>query len=398
MSTRLKRNLSVLFILIVLVLTFGLRIETLKTKEDRSLNSSLSFQSSTKLSSNQVIIPSVPIHYQINEYYCGPASLEMIFDYYGPDISQDEIAEVARTYEAEGGTYSFELRRAAHFSHLSMSNGLVIPGHIVGYTNRKIGYAVFESNLQNTTCLKYLIDEGFPILVMTWSSLSKIYKHFRVVVGYTYDYFEIITFILHDPGIGPFYEMEYTEFIELWESNGNWSLLVSPWIVNVTYPEKVDSGSNFLISAIIEYPCPKYFNYNKYPATSCYAKIILPSGYHLTPGENITKQLNNGTLKPNDIAYCQWNVTTGSENKKGKFKLEISGKINGIVQEHYFFRKYSYIDYIGATNKFIIEIVGGFPTKLVIIAYSSSIGAIGVCIPIIYYLKRYNKRKNSLNN
>ncbi|MFX1324707.1 MAG: hypothetical protein ACFE8N_07115 [Promethearchaeota archaeon] len=168
--------------------------------------------------------------------------------------------------------------------------------------------------------------------------------------------------------------------------------------MNVTYLAKVKSGSTFLISAMIEYPCPKYFDYNKFPATSCHVEINLPSGYYLTPRENITKQLNNSTLKPKDVAYCQWNITAGSENKKGTFNLEICGKINGMVQEHYFFRKYSYTDCIGKTNKCLIEITGGFPTKLVIIASSSSIGTISICVPIVYYFKRSNKRKKSINN
>jgi hypothetical protein len=39
----------------------------------------------------------VPFHYQDIEYYCGPAALQMVFDYYGEDINQSEIADVART-------------------------------------------------------------------------------------------------------------------------------------------------------------------------------------------------------------------------------------------------------------------------------------------------------------
>jgi hypothetical protein len=78
----------------------------------------------------------VPFHYQDTDYYCGPACLEMVFDYYGEDINQSEIADVARTIgEPLYSTFTDELRRAAHFSNLSTSMGAEIPDYnITGYT------------------------------------------------------------------------------------------------------------------------------------------------------------------------------------------------------------------------------------------------------------------------
>ncbi|GAF97301.1 unnamed protein product, partial [marine sediment metagenome] len=146
-----------------------------------------------------------------------------------------------------GGTYTFELRRAAHFSDNSISKGLVIPDHIIGYSKRSIGYAAFKNELQNTTCLKELIDDGYPILIITWSSLAKEYRHFRVVVGYTIESNEITNFIINDPWIGPGYHMEHDYFVELWASDANWSLCVCPWDVNVSYPSTIPVDTSFLI-------------------------------------------------------------------------------------------------------------------------------------------------------
>jgi hypothetical protein len=72
---------------------------------------------------------SVIWHGQRNGYYCGPASLEMVFDYYGEDISQQQIAKVARS-DLFGGTYPDDLRRAAQFS---------------GYSARSYGYSASET-------------------------------------------------------------------------------------------------------------------------------------------------------------------------------------------------------------------------------------------------------------
>ncbi len=49
-------------------------------------------------------ITGVPQHKQINGLDCGPAALEIMFDYWGVDINQKSIADVART--SSMGTYN----------------------------------------------------------------------------------------------------------------------------------------------------------------------------------------------------------------------------------------------------------------------------------------------------
>lgn len=77
---------------------------------------------------------SVPYHAQPNGYYCGPASLEMVFDFYGVDIPQIEIADVERT--SFDGTYTFDMVRAAHFSNMSTSVGRASPLNFTGYSSK----------------------------------------------------------------------------------------------------------------------------------------------------------------------------------------------------------------------------------------------------------------------
>ncbi len=135
---------------------------------------------------------SVPFHYQNDIYYCGPAALEMVFDYYGEDIPQTEIADAARTHP--NVTYIDELRRAAHFSNLSTSLGDEMPGNVTGYSARKIGYAAFEQGGLTLDDLKTLISKGQPLIVLMWWTPSKVYGHYRVAIGYNETH--IIT---HDP-------------------------------------------------------------------------------------------------------------------------------------------------------------------------------------------------------
>ena len=98
-----------------------------------------------------IVIPvenhiNVPFYYQDKDYYCGPACLQMVFNYYGENISQYEIAGVARTIgDPVDSTFTDELGRAGHFSNLSTSMGDELPYNITGYTLRSLGYAAFES-------------------------------------------------------------------------------------------------------------------------------------------------------------------------------------------------------------------------------------------------------------
>ncbi|MEM3703964.1 MAG: C39 family peptidase, partial [Candidatus Bathyarchaeia archaeon] len=134
----------------------------------------------------------VPFYYQVKTYYCGPAALQMVFDYFGENVSQFEIADVARTIPYV--TYTDELRRAAHFSDMSTSMGSEMPENITGYSARKLGYAAFEMFSMTLDDLKALIDRDFPvILLMRWIP-GEPYGHYRVAVGYNATHV-----FLHDP-------------------------------------------------------------------------------------------------------------------------------------------------------------------------------------------------------
>jgi hypothetical protein len=388
------KNKSVLFaIFITLNLALGMRYLTIEKPNDshNNLISTSNLNSPLNTAADQVLIQNVPQHYQINNYYCGPAALEMIFDYYGTDISQDEIADVARTYLPNGGTYWGDMRRAGHFSDLSQSRGWEMPGSINGYTKRKIGYASFETYLNNASCLKDLIDSGYPILIITWSSGAHEYKHFRVVTGYIHQDGEILSFILNDPSIGHDYVMDFDYFVDLWSAIANWSLFVRPWSIQITYPPTVQINSNFIVEVSIQYPCPIYFDPLDYPASNSKITINLPNGFLLSSGENKTKPLNSGTMHGRDSSTIQWNVTSGSTNIDGVISIEAYGKVSGSVTICGPMPSYSYTDNIGVVKQIPIIITGGFPTEIVIIVSTASVGAIAT-VAVVLILRRKGKR------
>lgn len=243
---------------------------------------------STFSSNSSAVYLSVPFHYQNKGYYCGPAALEMVFDYYGEDIPQTEIAEVARTHPNE--TWYDELRRAAHFSNLSTSLGDEMPNNITGYSARKTGYAAFERWGLTIDDLKTLINKGEPLIVLMWCTPSKVYGHYRVVVGYNETH---IT--MHDPWNkdlwggtygGANVSMTYSTFLDLWEYFSNWGFWIHPWNIELQTPSTVSKGEDFEVTANITYPCFAPLDLMGSLAYSCEATIKLQEGLELVLGEN----------------------------------------------------------------------------------------------------------------
>jgi len=272
----------------------------------------------------------VPFYYQVKTYYCGPAALQMVFDYFGENVSQFEIAEVARTVRYV--TYTDELRRAAHFSNMSTSMGSEMVENITGYSARKLGYAAFEMFDMTLDDLKALINSDFPvILLMRWVP-EEPYGHYRVAVGYNATHI-----FLHDPWNnvkwggdygGPYLPMNYTFFNEMWDYSGHWGLFVSPWNVEVEAPSNVYVGQSFTVTATVSYPCPPQTPIYIYEASSCNATIFSPEGLVLAEGESPTKNL--GVIYASNTTQTSWRIKV---EHPGNFSIlvEAEGIISGYV-------------------------------------------------------------------
>jgi hypothetical protein len=281
----------------------------------------------------------VPYHHQITDYDCGPAALEEVFNYYGPDVPQGQIMDVARTTSA--GTYDMDVVRAAQFSNLSSTTESQIRElhPFTGYPARSLGYAALQCYGMSIEELKAVIAAGYPVMVLTsW--------HFRVAVGYTDQYI-----IFQDPYYGSLYEMTYAAFSSDWDYSDHEGMLVCPWQVQISNPHNVMPGDTFTVDATVTYPQPYPFQSGfACTATSVNATITLPSGLTLAPGETAQKTCES-MFEPGQSFTVSWQVQCQS---LGGYSIgvEAEGLVDGGMSPEppTYTQGYSYQDRIGGTN------------------------------------------------
>lgn len=290
---------------------------------------------------------SVPFYFQTETYYCGPAALQMVFDYHGENVSQLEIADVART--VPDVTYTEELRRAVHFSSLSTSQGSEMNGSVTGYMKRKLGYGAFEKSGMSINDLRSLITQNLPVILLMRWELGQEYGHYRVAIAFNQTHI-----FLHDPwnkpewgGLygGPNLAMNYSFVDTMWDYSNHWALIVAPWKLIVGTPNAILANDRFEVTVSLTYTKPPLTPVDAYPASSCLAKIALSEGLALAGDENATKSLKN--LQAGETAQTQWTLET-SHPGSYSFNVSAEGKISGIVPERSGVGfEYSYQDLIG---------------------------------------------------
>jgi uncharacterized protein YvpB len=144
-------------------------------------------------SSSVTNVLNVPYHRQVTTYSCGDASAEMMLNYYGVDVDQYAIIDVARTTNT-AGSLVVDIDRALRFSKMSspplVGNLVPYPGKLPtkGYTGRPYGL-ITSVQRNNRTCwiedLKAVVQGGNPVGVLMFFDLTPPREgHFRVVIGY----------------------------------------------------------------------------------------------------------------------------------------------------------------------------------------------------------------------
>jgi hypothetical protein len=293
-------------------------------------------------------IADVPYHQQLTDWWCGPASLEMVFDYCGPDVSQSEIAGVANQAEAYG-VYADDLMRAAHFSSKSTS---VQDPALHGYTARSTGYAATSNFWENGsalydrryTDLKSMVSQNIPVLALTWYSSASHSGHFRVVKGYNDG---MNALIVNDPWYtgspaGPDVVFNQNEFVDnLWTYSDRWAMTSSPWTVDVSKPGNVSAGQNFTVNASVNYPGPDPMD-GQYSASGTVATIDA-EGFQVTSGS--TTQSVYGLSSSGSTGNTSWNVRALGAGKTDGISVSSQGLVSGSTR-----RQGSYSDYIGGTG------------------------------------------------
>ena len=322
-------------IIVLMLLLFGMLITAFNVQFVRVsgiVYTDFAERSLKECRNTKVHVIEVPWHSQLKWYYCACASLEMIFDYWGPDVSQYEIANAMWTNSKFGGTAFEAIVRGAHFSNVSTSLGGDEPSHnVTGYGTRGLGYAGFIANSLTLDELKTLIDSDYPIIIRIGTTGYNF--HVVVVVGYNDTAEEII---IHDPLSGPYQHYNYSYFMsEMWYapwfSPGGWAAFVAPWNVSINVPSDIKIDGNFTVNATINYLAPKPFAMNlEYPAVSANATIILPNGISLAPGEDYTKTLLNGTFFPRNSTTISWRLIANNYTEQDAISVIAQGTVSGI--------------------------------------------------------------------
>src|SRR3989338_3141324 len=141
------------------------------------------------------LLPVKPFQETLFKSMCGPASLKMVFDYYGIEKSEQEIAKLAGTTD-ELGTDDQGIKKAAE----------------------KLGFKVEIKNKGIFEDIQKWLDEKVPVIVNWFTRGRADYEdsevadgHYSVVVGLDEEFI-----YLQDPEIGKLRKIAREDFIKVW--------------------------------------------------------------------------------------------------------------------------------------------------------------------------------------
>ena len=141
------------------------------------------------------LLPVKPFQETLFKSMCGPASLKMVFDYYGIEKSEREIARLAGTAE-DLGTDEQGIKKAAE----------------------SLGFKVEIKNESSFEDIQNYLNKKIPVVV-NWFTRGRIdYDdsqvpdgHYSVVVGLDDEFI-----YLQDPEIGKLRKIERNDFMKVW--------------------------------------------------------------------------------------------------------------------------------------------------------------------------------------
>ncbi|HDP96295.1 MAG TPA: hypothetical protein ENN25_01190 [Euryarchaeota archaeon] len=310
------------------------------------------------------MIENVPFHKQLTGVLCGAGSLEMVFDYWGPDIDQKEVADVART--SSSGTYTYDIVRTGHFSYLSSAMGYYFPHDApeAGFTERAIGYASFGYSSDEFWLdeLKTLIANDIPVIVLMNYYPDGGGGHYRVVIGYD-DIAGEVWFIdtwgrdiMRPSGFTGIISWSYEDFQSGWNyaeygtEHPYFGAIIMPWTVEVSVLGNAKPGSSITVNADITYPCPWFVDSSLFPASDAIASISLPEGFTLKSG---SAEASLGDMSAGSSASVTWKVKCGSTVSGESISVSAGGIVYGSVPDAQwagnknYYPAYDYMDMIG---------------------------------------------------
>lgn len=142
----------------------------------------------------------IPYDKQENDYDCGPASLQMAFDYFKFHISQYKLEKEGKTNPKTGTNHE-------NMIHVARKNGF----HTYVNTNSSVSE------------IKEFLKQKKPIIV-DYIEPSSEEGHYSIVSGLSKEY---IT--LNDPWNGKDFKVEIDNFLKRWRNKNShrWILVIS---------------------------------------------------------------------------------------------------------------------------------------------------------------------------
>ena len=347
----------------------------------------------TSVLPERYIIEDVPLWQQVDAFSCGASAAQMVMDYWGPFIDQNEVRAAARTGRSKApevarGTAVQDVARAGQFSFLSESIGEAYGETIWGYSARPLGYGAFYFGSTEPWLdqLKAIVAAGYPVICLTDWLPDMFGPHYRVVVGYD-DAEGVIYF--NDPWVREFrpdigargsfaqfkgepspstygyMEWSYEDWLDVWNLPGDpWGLpgwyynavLIVPWEVEIEAPETVAAGETFEVTATVTYPCMEPFatgDWPAFPATATTIALSLPDGWSV---QDDGTEAMIGELLAGESASATFMVK--ASGKAGEFALGVtgSGLVSGSLEERAQFPAYDYTDLIGGSGEVTIAV------------------------------------------
>ena len=311
------------------------------------------------------MISGVKQYSEITGLMCGPGALESVLDYYGPDISQRAMSNVARTSSI--GTYVQDIVRTGHFSKLSAAQGRFYPNAIpkAGFAERPLGYAAF-GHAQDTPWLeelKNLVAQDIPvIMLMLFSPDPDSGGHYRVLVGYDDTLGEAYFIdpwgrdLKHVTNADGTITWTYRDVVTAWNYPQYGSPLpyfaaaIMPWKVDITIEGAIEVGNQVTVTANTHYPCPRPFNCSSYPAAASSLILDLPPSMRLITRNS---DIAIGNLPAGGSATASWRVAIDAQPNGQALAVTGSGTVSGWMPEAHwagdkvYYPAYVYDDRIG---------------------------------------------------
>lgn len=337
---------------------------------------------------SSAFIDGVPLYQQVDAKGCGAVALQMVFDYHGEFIDQKEIYNAARS----GGTPLPDMARAAQFSDMSTTAGDRWADSIVtGYTDRDVGYAGFyyASDEPWLDEMKQILAKGYPVIVLVyWMPEWYSGDHYRVVVGYDDDEGVLL---INDGWAREFkvdnqeydgstsqsasdnawdtdfvpWKWPYADFLDTWTCDTTiWGVpemkyggvFVTPWEVDIRAPSTVLPGEEFRVRATITYPCLEPFGsdaFPTFPAESLSAVLETSAGLGVCKEPDLSEI---GSFEAGQTVTLDWVLCASETEGAYTFEIDAEGLITGSMEPWKDYPAYDYLDAIGGSGSFTIEV------------------------------------------